>query len=277
MDSDFPLSGECPQNLIIQHSHFSALKNLIRANKDIFGGDTCKKINSEYIEYMHDVSTEIHQKDFEKAAQRINAYQAHLKSLKEYYPSAFPNKTNVFYTVLEELPLYGVFPAVKELLCEVAENIPERRFLLGSSKNSAIRLIADHRGVITVEHKDIDFALSVCTKFDEREILIPLVGIETKHYLDKNMFSSILETYRALQTLRPRTYYCFLAEIEARNTYAAKNSYMMGREFFLTNTTRSSQRAGEINKYCPGLLQEFFDCIIGHFITAIQDVALIEN
>lgn len=143
-------------------------------------------------------------------------------------------RSKYYSSIMEELPVLLTEDLVRSQV-EVL-GIQHTSLHLGAGKNCVIRIAANPDGTVFHERKMIDFAL--CVDADKLDRWIPLVGLEVKKYVDKTMFGTVLETYKSLQIFRPRTYYGFVVEDEARGSDIVANSMMYRNEFVLTKNNR---------------------------------------
>lgn len=165
----------------------------------------------------------------------LDAYRVYAKEHENQH-AVLNTRSKYYSTILEELPVLLTEDLVRARIEELG--IQSTPLHLGAGKNCVIRIAANPDGTVFHERKLIDFALSVDA--DRLDRWVPLVGLEVKKYVDKTMFGSIMETFKSLQVFRPRTYYGFLVEDEARGQDVVTNSQMYRNEFLLTQQCRNA-------------------------------------
>lgn len=176
--------------------------------------------------------------DFDAAAdsaaslRALDSYRRWAKSAEASGNRSLATRTKFYSSIMEEVPALLALQRVPQ------GGLPDRRIVVGGAK-VAIRCVATLSGDIDIETKMMDFAVAV--RDEHMGCLVPLLGLEVKKYVDKTMFDTILATRDSLAILRPRTWYGFMVEDEARSDDVITNSRMFGDEFILSGRRRTRQ------------------------------------
>lgn len=168
----------------------------------------------------------------------VNAYMDYAKTYEFEVGSIYKTHTKYYSSILEELPVHIVEDVLKSHLFSSPHLTND--FYLGCY-NCVVRVGAAANGEFFQEFKMIDFAIALKKTFIDKELYVPLLGLEVKKYLDKTMANTVEHTRRVLSDFRPKTYYGFLAEDEARAKDVVANSAMYNREFILTTAGRQPE------------------------------------
>lgn len=174
-------------------------------------------------------------------------------------------RSKYYSSALEEVPVL----LLRSLLpCLAWAGSRPPGVLRAGNQKCLIRIAADRRGRQHAEEKQIDFAFAI--ESPDFGGYVPLVGYEVKKYLDRTMFDTVLETYKALSFFRPRAVYGFIVEDEARSSDVIDNSLMYATEFVLTDSPRNRSRRNTIK---PHKLGEFIQHFEGAMQRALDDLA----
>jgi hypothetical protein len=212
-----------------------------------------------YQTYVDKIGVAVAENDFYSIAETLNSYLNFAKGLEATVKFLGP-RSKYYSSILEEFPVLLCADIVTDLYaCTPAAK--GNAFILGDAECS-IRIGASPSGAKFCETKRIDFSLAMYS--ESLKANVPLLGYEIKKYMDKTMFGTVLETYKALQIFRPRTVYGFIVEDEARDAAVQLNSPMYRDEFVLTGSNRSDSSRNQIR----GDVLERFN---NHLTTAIKD------
>lgn len=206
---------------------------------------------AEYKTYQYGLAKALADSDFEQLALVVDGYLNFAKQVEQLTPT-LGARSKYYSSILEELPVYLAKDLV-EGLHRATPKLGSKQLLLGDA-NCAIRVGVSPSGSQFCETKRIDFCLALYSP--ELSAYVPLVGYEVKKYMDKTMFGTVLETYKALQIFRPRTVYGFVVEDEARDADVRLNSPMYRDEFVLTGMPRSKKE--DRNPIQAKSLEEFY-------------------
>lgn len=208
--------------LEVQYTHKQKIESML----DIF---------KRYSDYKNDLLYNLH--DPEKLSQVLDSYLNYVKHLEK--SGEVTSRQAVYSSILEEHPVL-IF---ENFIRDNAEKL-EGKFYLGSY-DCIVCAGADVKCKMRYETKKIDFAFGFSNNSFPNPIL--LVGFEVKKYIDKTMFDSIVATHEQLREFRPRTFYGFLGEDEARSKETIQNSKLLDKEFILTNKTRNKDDRNPID------------------------------
>ena len=205
----------------------------------------------EYIEkyelFLKEFNNEVKSGDYKKQIDILDDYldlaKEHETEHEKQKPTGFlSSKTKYYSSILEELPALILSDKIDDLI--VKYNLQNAKLHLGGL-DCIIRIASNPNGTEFREKKRIDFALAV--NASEEDKWVPLIGLEVKKYVDKTMFGTIIETYNSLHIFRPRTFYGFLVEDEARSLDVVVNSVMYKNEFILSKKNRSKTTRNRID------------------------------
>ena len=208
--------------------------------------------------------------DIFETARVLNAYMDYAKACEFLKDTIWPNKSKYYSSILEELPVH----IVKNILEDHLKVSPKltNDFYLGCY-DCVVRVGAGADGKLFPESKMVDFTIALKnTSFPGKKLYVPLFGLEVKRYLDKTMFHTVEHTRRLLSEFRPKTYYGFLVEDEARAKDVVDNSTMYDREFTLTGRSRLKGKGR--NPIGVDQLQRFVTSIRSEAIAAVNSTII---
>lgn len=213
--------------------------------------------------------------DIVEMARVLNAYMDYAKAYELLKDTIWPNKSKYYSSILEEIPVH-IVQNILEAHLKVSPKLTND-FYLGCY-DCVVRVGAGADGEFFQESKMIDFAIALKnTSFPGKELYVPLLGLEVKRYLDKTMFHTVEHTRRVLSEFRPKTYYGFLVEDEARAKNVVDNSTMYDREFTLTGRSRPATVKGKVQGRNPievDQLQRFVTSIRSEAIAAVNSTVV---
>lgn len=214
--------------LTVNSPHQIRLKTLADANKD----DEVRmslvgQCQATYELFRASFLDAFSRREYTQMAALLDEYREYAKKL-ELTEEIVGDRTKYYSSILEEVPILLSRDWIESLITSLG--LTQHTLLLGGGE-CVIRIAANPDGTYFNETKRIDFCLAIDAVGDEN--WIPLVGLEVKKYCDKTMFGTILETYKSLQIFRPRTFYGFLVEDEARGHDVVLNSPIYQKEFIL--------------------------------------------
>jgi hypothetical protein len=235
--------------LIIKHSHRERLLSLQLATTKSSDQDseTVKTCLIRYWEFYEDFKRCLADNNFVEMAFVMDAYREYAKNLERKH-AILGERTKYYSSIMEEAPTIISSDLVSSLVDKLG--LDKHNLFIGG-KPCTIRIAANPDGSYFHEEKNIDFCLAIDASGVSN--WVPLVGLEVKKYCDKTMFGTILETYKSLQIFRPRTYYGFLVEDEARGKEVTLNSPLYRQEFILCGVRNKS----ELNPVSPLQLEYF--------------------
>lgn len=235
--------------LIVKPPHEYRLKTLAEENKSNEKNLVLvRQCQEAYESFRSKFMERFSRLDYVGMSSCLDDYRAYAKGL-ERKASIVGERTKYYSSILEEIPILLSRAHIEKLVSSLS--LDSFSLLLGGEE-CVIRIAANPDGSFFNEKKRIDFCLAIDAVGDSS--WIPLIGLEVKKYCDKTMFGTILETYKSLQIFRPRTYYGFLVEDEARGRDVVLNSPIYQREFILSGGKRNRS---ELNPVSPCILERF--------------------
>lgn len=230
--------------LDIVYPHDKVLKSIEKKHKNK-NFDFIKEAIDTYENFRNNFIDAVDKKDLDTQKELLSAYRKIAKSNEKAHKQ-LGSRTKYYSSLMEEIPIYIVKDLVEEAITNLSLN--NYRFKLGGGLNCTIRITSNPDGSIFLEKKQIDFSLSVESEpIFNQQVIIPLIGLEVKKYTDKTMFGTILQTYQSIKIFRPRTYYGFVVEDEARDSSVVLNSIMYKNEFILTGKKRQKNDEQTLN------------------------------
>lgn len=228
--------------LNVKSPHEYRLQTLADACKEDEGLSTLVKACTEkYVCFRDEFLNAFSHSDFSKMATLLDDYRAYAKAL-ERKGGVMNERSKYYSSIMEEVPVLLCRKRVETLISSL--NLDSHLLVMGGAE-CVIRIAANPDGTYFYETKRIDFCLAMDTAKNGK--WIPLLGLEVKKYCDKTMFGTILETYKSLQIFRPRTYYGFLVEDEARSPEVVLNSPIFQKEFILCDGKRNRSELNSIS------------------------------
>ena len=194
-----------------------------------------------YENYKKSFYEAIKKEDYKTQISLLDGYLNSAKSL-EIEHGFLATRTKYYSSILEEVPTLILENKIDSFIDKY--NLQDRKLYIGG-QDCVIRIAANPDGTPFYEKKRIDFVLAVDACNDGK--WIPLVGLEVKKYLDKTMFGTVIETYNSLRVFRPRSFYGFLVEDEARSAEVVANSVMYKNEFVLSKKNHNKVSSNDID------------------------------
>lgn len=229
--------------IIIKYVHKERLSSY-RIDKKVVNNsryiEVLSECESEYLRFLNEFRGFVVNGDEINEVDCLNRYLSFAKE-KENSNAFLASKTKYYSSILEEMPVILLEDHIGKMI--VKYGLEDKALQLGGI-DCVIRIAANPDGTPFYERKRIDFALAVDAIGDGN--WIPLVGYETKKYMDKTMFGTVLETYKSLQVFRPRTFYGFIVEDEARSKDVVINSLIHKNEHILSGSNRERQNRNNI-------------------------------
>lgn len=222
---------------------------------------------ARYESFKNDFNSAFERHDYRLMAELLDDYRNYAKQHEIKNSSFLGDRTKYYSSILEELPILVVRKKLNSQIDE--QNLNSMTLAMGGYE-CTIRVAANPDGSYFHEKKRLDFCLAIRDSTNQH--WIPLIGLETKKYCDKTMFGTILETYKSLQIFRPRTFYGFLVEDEARSNDVVLNSPIYEKEFILCDERRAKGK-GVLNQISPVRLERFVREILLAFEDAIDVLA----
>lgn len=211
--------------------------------------------------------------DYKSASNIADAYMDYAKDMEEKskalrgqgVPLPFGDKSKFYSSILEEIPVLMMERETERLIKGTA--IEGHDFVLGG-QNCIIRQCVTQNASFWSETKNIDFVFAAKIK-GTLNTFIPLYGLEVKKYMDKTMFTTVMDTVRSLSYLRPRTNYGILIEEEARSPDVVLNSPLHRAEFVLSSANRTRTGRREIQ---PSVMQNLHMTLQMWAAQAVQEM-----
>lgn len=204
--------------------------------------ETTKEINDRYLGYVDSLTSALKDRDYTAVVEAVDAYmdfakgkEAEAKLLKSRGAvSPFGDKSKFYSSIQEELPALLIKDRLAKMLGDA--RFERHNFVLGGQV-CVIRQCVTPDANMWSETKNIDFCFAVEIR-NLSNSFVPLFGLEVKKYMDKTMFTTVMDTVRSLSYLRASSQYGFLVEEEARSAEVVINSPIADREFILSGQKR---------------------------------------
>lgn len=247
--------------LSVNSPHQGRLATLANANQDEPLAGMIRACQTRYDGFRSGFLAAFDNGDYENMAALLDDYRNYAKS-REKSEAILSDRTKYYSSILEEIPILLARDKATRLVSDLGL---ENHNLKMGGVDCVIRIAANPDGSCFHEKKRIDFCLAINTAPNGAGgNWIPLIGLEVKKYCDKTMFGTILETYKSLQIFRPRTYYGFLVEEEARASDVVLNSPIYQQEFILCDDRRSKT---DLRPVSPEVLKHF----TAELLSAVED------
>jgi len=224
---------------------------------------------ARYQQYVFAFMVARNERNYEKMANALDAYLSYAKGHETQKDTFLGPRTKYYSSIVEEMPVLLCENTVESFVLD-NEQIAAKGLILGDAECS-IRIGANPDGSRFCETKRIDFCLAVVST--DLDANVPLMGFEVKKYMDKTMFGTVLETYKALQVFRPRTHYGFIVEDEARDSAVIRNSPLYDKEFILTGKHRDESKRNKIEVLALERFHRHLEAAVNEALRSLTNAA----
>lgn len=239
--------------------HENNLLNKIRQDYKGHGADINAFYEAEYLpvkeELLSITFSETDMRSFDSATALINAYYAKIEAFSQRY--SITSQSKFTSTFLEEISTY--------LFKDIPEIVSGEFGVYNNAIYAGLKINADKTvGIIT---KDVDFCIGkkATIAIDEQppaELILPIVAVEVKTYLDATMFGEVKSSSKAIRSASPnsKTYVLMgYKDLADKHIIAARQDSTLTEMFALRANENSPIAASALYQYWHEIVQAVDD------------------
>jgi len=221
-----------------------------------------------YVEFHKCLFSGKEKLDIERIVIAVNQY---LNVLKRDEAKVFSHQSDFTSSVLPEF-FCGLFSQLVE---------PDQNFVPTAQGNIIIDCVFDahQNGRVVLKKKRVDFAVLLDTEFCFNgavidDFKVPILAMELKTNLDKNMLSGIESSVESMKRTFPNCLYFVIAELADFNTEKQNYAATYIDEIYILRKQKRSvaRKGGDIQDIDVDLIREIITRALAHFASASEAV-----